>query len=79
MTELMDELLRFGLKFGAFFQLICIAAVVWLPMRESDPSRESLETGISSDDETSLLEASGTSFKSALTGKRSRNDRKKRR
>lgn len=30
----MDELLRYGLFFGAIFQLVCIAAVVFIPPKE---------------------------------------------
>lgn len=34
MAEIMDELLRYGLFFGAIFQLVCIAAVVFIPPKE---------------------------------------------
>lgn len=46
MTEILDELIRVGLMFGAVFQLICIAAVILVPNKE-----DVRDNGDSSDDE----------------------------
>ncbi|RWS09778.1 hypothetical protein B4U79_10483 [Dinothrombium tinctorium] len=48
MNEVLNEIIRVGLVFGAVFQLICIAAVIWVPSKE-----EHKESGESSDDEMS--------------------------
>ncbi|XP_023220536.1 protein MANBAL-like [Centruroides sculpturatus] len=48
MADVVDELLRYGLFFGAIFQLICIAAVVFIP-----PKEDGRDGGDSSDDDTS--------------------------
>jgi len=79
MAELVDELIRVGLAFGAVFQLICIAAVMWVPAKEVD-QRESGDTN-SSDDDVSV---EGSSFNRALYGhsghvRRGRFEKKKRR
>ncbi|KAL3254619.1 hypothetical protein MRX96_054147 [Rhipicephalus microplus] len=46
MAELVDELLRYGLFLGAIFQLVCIAAVVFVP-----PKEEGKDVGDSSDED----------------------------
>ncbi|GIX99372.1 uncharacterized protein CEXT_715131 [Caerostris extrusa] len=46
MADFVDELLRYGLFFSAIFQLICIAAVIFIPPRE-----ESRDGGDSSDED----------------------------
>ncbi|KAF8790018.1 hypothetical protein HNY73_005106 [Argiope bruennichi] len=48
MGDIVDELLRYGLFFSAIFQLVCIAAVIFVPAREE--SRECID---SSDEDTS--------------------------
>lgn len=34
MVDVIDELIRVGLMVGAVFQLVCIAAVIWIPTKD---------------------------------------------
>ena len=77
MSDFLDEVLKYALMLGAVFQLICIAAVVFLPNRQLD-HRDALD----SDDDTSVKDTVGTttsSIRAILSGKKTRQDRKKRR
>ena len=40
-----DNLLHIGLAIGAVFQLVCILAIIVLPVPEEEQKREELETG----------------------------------
>ena len=79
MGEIVDELIRVGLMFGAVFQLICIAAVIWVPAK--DESRDVVD---SSDDDMSVEGNTVSNYQRSLTGqlghgRRSRHEKKKRR
>lgn len=69
-VDLADNLLRVGLAIGAVFQLLCIAAAVWVPAKEGE-NRESGDTN-SSDDDVSVEGSRGHV-------RRGRFERKKRR
>ncbi|XP_076344164.1 protein anon-73B1 [Tachypleus tridentatus] len=77
MGDLIDEILRYGLFLGAIFQIVCIAAVVFIPAKD-----EGKDGGESSDDDTGI---EGTSHQpshkhhSHHSGRRSRQEKKKRR
>ena len=78
----MDALISAGLVFGAIFQLICIAAVIWVPSAEPD-HRDSGDTN-SSDDDMSVGSGGSSSsftrgFLSRNSQRRVRHERKKRR
>ena len=64
MGEIVDELIRVGLIFGAVFQLICIAAVIWIPAK--DESRDVVDN--SSDDDMSVEGNTVSSYQRSLTG-----------
>lgn len=76
MAELVDELLRYGLFLGAIFQLLCIAAVVFVPPRE-----EGKDGGDSSDEDAPVdglaLQAQAHRHQGHHTGRRK--EKKKRR
>jgi len=74
MWDFLNELLGIGLIIGAVFQVVCLAAI-FLPSRESEVSaRDSCyETGISSDDDTSIHDIPVSS------GKKSKSNGRKRR
>ncbi|KAH9379460.1 protein MANBAL [Haemaphysalis longicornis] len=77
MAELVDELLRYGLFLGAIFQLVCIAAVVFVP-----PKEEGKDVGDSSDEDGPAEGGAAVPHRPQVphhTGRRSRQDRKKRR
>lgn len=78
MTELVDELLRYGLFLGAIFQLLCIAAVVFVP-----PKEEGKDAGDSSDEDNPsdglALQAASHRHQAHHAGRRSRQEKKKRR
>lgn len=78
MAELVDELLRYGLFLGAVFQLVCIAAVVFVP-----PKEEGKDVGDSSDEDGPVGEGTVVPHRppqhTTGGGRRSRQDRKKRR
>ncbi|RWS22531.1 hypothetical protein B4U80_06802 [Leptotrombidium deliense] len=72
-----DGIIKVGLIFGAVFQLLCIAAVFWVPITE-----ENKEGSESSDDDVSVEGSSYCGHKhvhSNAYNKRSRHEKKKRR
>ncbi|XP_047735786.1 protein MANBAL-like [Hyalella azteca] len=75
-TTLMDEVLKYGLFLGAIFQMMCIAAVVFVP------SKNEKREGDSSDDDGSEHGSPHTphrSHPSHQSHHRRKHDKKKRR
>lgn len=78
MSDMVDDLLRYGLFIGAIFQMICIAAVIFIP-----PKDEGRDGGDSSDEDGISTEGPvhPPTHKSHghHSGRRSRQEKKKRR
>jgi hypothetical protein len=45
MVDIVDEIIRIGLMIGAVFQLICIAAVIWVPAKDQIKSSSDSSDG----------------------------------
>ncbi|GAB6021581.1 hypothetical protein CHUAL_004172 [Chamberlinius hualienensis] len=76
MGDFIDEIVRYGLFFGALFQMLCIAAVIFMP-----PKEDGKDINDSSDDETSIEGSPHiNSFRQhGHTHRRNKQDKKKRR
>jgi len=75
MTGLVDELIKYGLGFGAVFQLICIFAVIFF-----NPIKDDTKSGLEDNSEEGKTHSTHHNPRnySNQHGKRNRHEKKKR-